>query len=642
VVLTNESGMIVFDDIEIDVDGRRLVVGGKDVALEPKAFAVLTLLASNPGKALTHDDILDAVWGHRHVTQNVLHRAIALLRQALGGHSPPRQYIHTVHGVGYRFDAQVLRRSPPSPQGGDHAANSGDALIPAAPARRAAEADRPAARLLRRNRVPIAIAVCLLLALAAVIVLRTRPPAPPSPTLVVLPLQVIGDDSNEVAFADGLSEELTTRLAHVDGLRMISSTSALRAQQDGFDARQLAERLHVTHAIEGSLREAGDQLRIDLRLIETPSGRTLWAQGYDRKFADVFALQQEIAQDVAAALALHIDLAHAGVQTADPQVFREYLELHHVFLADSGDAANTEAETALNALAAGAPDFAPAHGLLALNLASGREGGGRDADALHEARHALDLDPNDVYAHAALGMIASHSRDWATAKKEYDAALALAPADTTMRLILGMWLGRLGYGEQALSEFETADLSDPLSYWTTYNRATELDTLGRHDEARHYLDLLPGLESEPGMLTAAARWRNAVWRHDYTAARHFARQMPGQENESAAYAAVTEALLDPVRWPQAGRAIAALEARTGHASRLRLFAAPLNAAPILAEFEPGSQQPDGKVLWTVDFTALHRDPAFLGFLHRMKFIEYWRSNGWPPQCKAEGNGARCK
>ena len=111
--MTNESDAIVFDDIEIDVAGHRLVVGGKDVALEPKTFAVLALLASNPGKTLTHDDILDAVWGHRHVTQNVLHRAIALLRQALGGHSPQRQYIRTVHGVGYRFDAQVLLRSTP-------------------------------------------------------------------------------------------------------------------------------------------------------------------------------------------------------------------------------------------------------------------------------------------------------------------------------------------------------------------------------------------------------------------------------------------------------------------------------------------------------------------------------------------------
>ncbi|MDE2498255.1 MAG: winged helix-turn-helix transcriptional regulator, partial [Xanthomonadaceae bacterium] len=164
VALTNESDAIVFDDIEIDVAGHRLVVGGKDVALEPKTFAVLALLASNPGKTLTHDDILDAVWGHRHVTQNVLHRAIALLRQALGNHSPPRQYIHTVHGVGYRFDAQVLLRSSPLSLEVSRATASSDVSIVAAPARQIVEADRPIASSPRRYRVAIAIAACALVA----------------------------------------------------------------------------------------------------------------------------------------------------------------------------------------------------------------------------------------------------------------------------------------------------------------------------------------------------------------------------------------------------------------------------------------------------------------------------------------------
>lgn len=672
-------GWIAFDAVEIDLAGRRLFVAGAHVPLEPKAFAVLALLAQHPGRAFGRDEILDAVWGHRHVTPGVLNRVVTMLRHALGERAEDQRYLHTLYGVGYRLDAEVRlfnARQHPSVANADTA--SGELIFPAATGSTASnEVDMLAVppspatngELLEslrspqqfagstaaarpplawpRTRMRAAVMSCMLLiAIAGSLWLyrtsTSTPTSAPAPVLVVLPLHTIDADRNEIAFAAGLSEELTTRLAHVDGLRLISSTSAMRAQEDGFDAQQLADRLHVTHAIEGSLREAGDQLRIDLRLIETPSGRTLWAQGYDRKFSDVLTLQEEIAQDVASALALHINLAHAGVKAADPRVFREYLELHHVFLVRSDDAANTKAETALNALVARAPDFAPAHGLLALNLASGREGDDRDADALHEARHALDLDPDEPYAHAALGMAAAHSRDWTTVKKEYDAALALAPTDATLRLIDGMWLGRLGYGEQALSQFETAYRSDPLSYWTAYNRATELDTLGRHNEARHYLDLLPGLEPESATLTSAARWRNAVWRHDYTAARNFSRQMPGSGNEAAAYTAVTDALLDRARWSQARTAIAALEARTGDASRLRLFAPQMDAAPVLSGFKPGSQQPDGKILWTVEFTTLHRDPAFQSFLQRMKFIEYWRSNGWPAECKREGDNARCE
>jgi TolB-like protein/DNA-binding winged helix-turn-helix (wHTH) protein/Tfp pilus assembly protein PilF len=683
----NPADWIVFDAVEIDLAGRRLFVAGTNVPLEPKAFAVLAVLAQHPGRAFSRDELLDAVWGHNHLTPGVLNRVVTMLRHALGERVEDPRYLHTLHGIGYRFDAQVRRldarpvlsdanadatsaelmvsattRAPtlnavdmspvsPLPATGDKLADSQSSPTGAADSSPVA----PPASAPSRTRIRSAVIVGLLLATVAGLVwLRhalTSAPAP-SPVLVVLPLHAIGPDNNETAFADGLSEDLTTRLAHVNGLRLISSASALRAQQDGFDAKQLADRLHVTHAIEGSLHETGDRLRINLRLIETPSGRTLWTQAYDRKFADVFTLQQDIAHAVASALALHVDTApHAREKTVDPQVFREYLELRHVFHAQSSTVANTKAETALNALAARAPDFAPVHGLLALNLASGFEDDGRDNDALHEARRALDLDPDDIYAHAALGMVASHNHDWVTAKKEYDAALALSPGDPVMRTIVGMWLGRLGYGEQALSDFEMAYASDPLSYWGAYNRATELDTLGRHDEARQFLDLLPGLESKPERLTVAARWRNAIWRHDYSAARRFAGQMSSLSSEegettthafaAVAYAAVTEALLDPARRPKADAAIAALEARTGDASQLRLFAPPLDAAPLLAEFELGDQQPDGKILWTVDFTALHRDPAFLNFLQRMKFIDYWQSNGWPPQCKPEGDSARC-
>ncbi|MDE2225495.1 MAG: winged helix-turn-helix domain-containing protein [Xanthomonadaceae bacterium] len=641
--LTNESDAIVFDDIEIDVAGHRLVVGGKDVALEPKTFAVLALLASNPGKTLTHDDILDAVWGHRHVTQNVLHRAIALLRQALGNHSPPRQYIHTVHGVGYRFDAQVLLRSSPLSLEVSRATASSDVSIVAAPARQIVEADRPIASSPRRYRVAIAIAACALVALAAVFIVRTRTAAPPaSPTLVVLPLQVIGDDRNEAAFAAGLSEELTTQLARVNGLRLISGISPTIARKDGFDPSQLAGKLHTTHALEGSLREAGDKLRISLRLIETPSGRTLWAQDYDRTAGDVFDVQQEIAQAVAGALALPIGLARARVPAPDPQVFREYLQLRHVFLASNDMTAFAQAERDLNALAARAPDFAPVHALLALNLASDFEGEGKEHAALREARKALAIDPDDSYAHDALGQVAAHNRDWATVKKEYDTALALNPADPVAHNIDGMFLSRLGYGEQALTQFEIAYASDPLGYWVTYNMGTHLDVLGRHAEAKTYLDLLPGREAKPSVMTEGARWRNAIWWKDFVAARSFAAQMPESDGLRKAYVAVTDALIDPDAWPQAEAAIGESESALGaRPDRLRLYEPRPDAADILATFEPGDQQPGGNLIWAPGYAAMRRDPAFQDFLRQMKFIDFWNVNGWPPQCKPAGNGARC-
>ena len=400
--------------------------------------------------------------------------------------------------------------------------------------------------------------------------------------------------------------------------------------------------MHTTHALEGSLREAGDKLRIDLRLIETPTGRTVWAQDYDRSTGDVFAVQQDIAQAVAHALALHIGVARAGSPAPDPQVFREYLQLRHVFLASNDEAANAQAERDLNALATRASDYAPVHGLLALNLASGFEGEGKEDAALREAHRALAIDPNDLYAHLALGMVASHDKDWATVEREYDTALALNPDDPVVHNIDGMFLSRLGYGERALAQFEIAYAADPLGYWVTYNMGTHLDVLGRHTEAKKYLDLLPDREARPSTRTGAARWRNAVWRKDFAAARSFAAQLPERDGSRKAFVAVTEALTDPAAWPQAETAIDERESALDlHPDRLRLYEPEPNVAGILATFEPGDQQPGGNLVWATGYARVRRDPAFQDFLRRMKFIAFWNVNGWPPQCKPDGSGARC-
>uniref|UniRef100_UPI003220572E winged helix-turn-helix domain-containing protein n=1 Tax=Rudaea sp. TaxID=2136325 RepID=UPI003220572E len=287
---------IGFDTVEIDTVGRRLVVSGNEARLEPKAFDVLLLFARHPGRAFTRDEILDAVWGHRHVTPGVLNRVVTLLRQALGESAERAQYIHTLHGVGYRFDADV-RATPrqradeqelgaetdPPPAVGD-----GEVDAPPSPV-------RGTRRISARHVAAVLAASVLLAGLAAWLVRRGAEPAPPTrattPTLVVLPLRAVGGGHDETVLADGLSEELTTQLARAEGLHVISSTSARLAQEQHLDPQQLAVRAGTTHALEGSLREADDTLRIDLRLIETPSGRTLWAQGYDRKLADVFAIQ---------------------------------------------------------------------------------------------------------------------------------------------------------------------------------------------------------------------------------------------------------------------------------------------------------------------------------------------------------------
>ena len=105
---------LAFDESTIDFAGRRLLRDGIEQPLEPKAFAVLALLAGTPGRVFTRDEILDAVWGHRHITPGVLNRLMTLLRHALGEDAQGPRYLHTVHGVGYRFDLSApMPGAPP-------------------------------------------------------------------------------------------------------------------------------------------------------------------------------------------------------------------------------------------------------------------------------------------------------------------------------------------------------------------------------------------------------------------------------------------------------------------------------------------------------------------------------------------------
>ncbi len=118
------TGWIRFDAFEIDVDGHRLLVSGSEAPLERKAFAVLVLLANHPGRVFTREEILDAVWGHAHVTPGVLNRIVTLVRQALGESAEAHRYLHTVHGVGYRFDRPAADAEAEPMTAGDPAASA--------------------------------------------------------------------------------------------------------------------------------------------------------------------------------------------------------------------------------------------------------------------------------------------------------------------------------------------------------------------------------------------------------------------------------------------------------------------------------------------------------------------------------------
>jgi hypothetical protein len=223
--------------------------------------------------------------------------------------------------------------------------------------------------------------------------------------------------------------------------------------------------------------------------------------------------------------------------------------------------------------------------------------------------------------------------------------LTLAPTDTIVRTTYGRWLAATGYLDEAVRQTGIAVASDPLNYVALFFHARVLDTVGQHDAAEQNLAAAAAVANVRAPLLPYSRWYNAIWRHDLDTARKFARDMPEEEHFHDAYVAVTEALIDPSRWPQAEPVIAESERASGRYNFVRLLQPQPDTARNIAALEQVMLTGSSSyhlLLWNPESVALRRDPAFQDFLRRTHIIDYWRSNGWPAQCHAEGERAICE
>lgn len=319
---------LAFDDVVVDFAGRRLSRGGREQALEPKAFAVLALLASSPGRVFARDEILDAVWGHRHVTQSVLNRIMSVLRQALGEDAQHPRLLHTVHGVGYRFD-------PPLP-------------MPEAGAPRSTTQPAAGPVHTRWPRLAAVAAAALLAAIVAVWLLRKEDGAAPdaapavltSPSLAVLPFADLSRSHDQEYLADGLAEEILNQLAQAPALRVVGRTSSFSFKGKNEDLRSIGRKLGVAYLLEGSVRKDGEHLRVTAQLVGVGDGTHLWSRTYARELRDVFAVQEEISRDVAQALSVKLDVARFNREqggTTHVEAYERFLRWRGIVMREQFD-----------------------------------------------------------------------------------------------------------------------------------------------------------------------------------------------------------------------------------------------------------------------------------------------------------------
>jgi TolB-like protein/DNA-binding winged helix-turn-helix (wHTH) protein len=662
--MSSSATFCSFEDTVIDFAGHRLLRAGVEQPLEPKAFAVLALLAGEPGRVFTRDEILDTVWGHRHVTPGVLNRVMTLLRQALGEDAHHPRLLQTVHGVGYRFDLPPASSDPPATQSAHLADPVGN--DPASTATGIPHAPTPAPRRWRP-------ALFLLLALVGIGMAgawwwkRQTPPPPIAlapatvpmqsavPTLVVMPLKPIGGGDGVKVIADGLGEELICSLAQIDGLRVIARDSTRRAAAESDDPARLAQRLGITHALEGNLQQAGQSLRVRLRLIDTQGGRALWTRDFDRDASEVLLLQREIAEAVAASLTLKLGLTETPSRSGDAEFLRRHLSARAlVNRRDLPPEASTEkAEAEFRELVRERPEDARAHAGLALALELRAQRRPSLAvtlreEAVREATLAQRLDPTLAEPYHVLASNACYRNDWERCLQLDSETARVDPSNADVVYGQAIRLARLGYLDRAEARVRELSARDPLGDTSGFLLGRLLDTQGRHEEARRAFD-------PPQVSAVYARWYNAVWRKDYTEALQIAETQIGASNHPDAHAArlapsyiaASRALLDPALWPQALAEFEQFENSTDLSNFTRVLApdAPDHAADLIDELNRVRQRGYSSwdlLLWTKDLAFLRRDPAFQDFLRDNGILTYWRKHGFPSQCRPDGNGAYCE
>jgi len=259
--------------------------------INPKAMEVLVALAERPEDVCTKQKILDTVWTDLFVGDEVLSTAVWELRRALGDSARSPRFIQTVPRKGYRLLMQ------PSPV---------DLEIPSA--------SQPTTGIPSRKVLLIAVAGVVAACVAAAVFMLTGVGGSENATteigsLVVLPIEDLGDDPRDQALADGLTDTLITSLAGIDGLRVVSRTTSLTYRDRGITTSEVAAELGVDAVVEGTLSRAGDRIVLNAQLIDARNENHLWAETYERRFENLLDLQVEVARSIGAAISARIEPA---------------------------------------------------------------------------------------------------------------------------------------------------------------------------------------------------------------------------------------------------------------------------------------------------------------------------------------------
>ena len=473
--------------------------------------------------------------------------------------------------------------------------------------------------------------------------------------LAVLPFANLSAEPDQDFFSDGLTDEIASALARVPDLRTVARTSAFEFKGQNRNIRTIGEQLGATHLIEGSVRRAGDRVRITVQLIRADDGIRIWSNDYDRQLTDIFAIQEDIARAVASSLSVPLGLQQGenlvSNRDIDPESYQQYLGARAIIrtVVISGGERRIAAIGTLEQVVARYPGYAPAWAQLALgyyrrfNIGLGRGTVERRRakdeflpKAEAAARRAIELDANLADGYPILATIIQVRRlDLVQADELYSKALALDPFHPEALHFYAYLLGGVGRVKEALAMREQLIVMEPFAPISN-DFIEELRWIVGQTDTVALMERLRAVRTRvPPARAMLARIYAEQGRYTEAVDALMAIPHPGRYTQEAVDAAVRLLRTAPAAATSSQnlpRLANNLEFAYLHVGAPELVLQPFEDDIAADEFPVG----DMVWLWHPSYAPARKTERFKAFARNAGLVEYWRAKGWPEVCRPVG------
>lgn len=511
----SQSTIYEFDGFRLDAQNRRLFSRetGKPVPLTPKALELLLVLVRSQGRVLTKDELLEAVWDNSFVQESNLSQTIFVLRKALGDNTKEPRLILTAPNRGYRFIAAVKVISPDADDGildsdligSETHFESVDLdgateveTQPDEPNLTASPATTFTPSVFRQKKGIVAalgLVVVLFLGLAY---WSTRPAPPPKTitqvkSIAVLPFKNIGGQIDDAYLGQGLAEVLITELSNLKTVVVRPTTAVTKYGEASPDPKRIGSELDVEAVVMGRVQKFDENIRVTVQLVRVSDGATLWAETFDDKFTNIFAVQDSIATQVTSSLAITLTSGErqqlAKRYTANTEAFQLYLQGRYFWNKRSEEGLQKAVEFFTQATGKD-PGFARAYsgltdsymlmGILDLGM-NPREAITRAKAA---AQKAIALDDTLAEPHTSLAFMAyNYDFDWVNADRQFRRAIELNPNYATAHHWYSQFLNCVKRFDESEAEIKEALQLDPSSLIINVDYGAMFYYSRRYDQA---------------------------------------------------------------------------------------------------------------------------------------------------------------